>query len=192
MSAHTVVLVEGRSDEIALRTLACSAGRDLADEGVEVVAMGGVTNIRAYAARYGPPGSGLRLAGLYDAAEETYVRNGLAAAGLAPTPGADGLRSLAFHRCGRDLEDELVRALGLEAAEAVIEAAGERRSLRLLAGMPAQRGWSRDEVLRRFLGSQAGRKARYAQLFVEALPAGREPAPLAALLADLAQPVRRP
>lgn len=185
MSAHTVVLVEGRSDEIALRTLARAIGRDLADEGVDVVAMGGVTNIRAYAARYGPSGAGLRLAGLYDAAEEPYVRRGLAAAGLPPGPGADGLRSLSFHRCDRDLEDELVRALGLAEAEAVIEAAGEQRSLRLLAGMPAQRGWTREEVLRRFLGSQAGRKARYARLFVEALPPGRHPEPLAALLTSL-------
>jgi hypothetical protein len=182
---HTVVLVEGRSDEVALRTAARRAGRQLADEGIEVVAMGGVTNIRTYAARYGPPGSGLRLTGLYDAAEESWVRNGLAAAGVAPAHGADGLRSVGFHRCDRDLEDELIRALGPDGAEAVIEAAGELRSLQLLARMPAQRGWTRVEVLRRFLGSQAGRKARYAQLFVEAVEPGRVPTPIAALLDNL-------
>lgn len=74
-----------------------------------------------------------------------------------------------------DLEDELIRALGVEAVEAVIEAAGEAHSLRLLAGMPAQRDWTREAVLRRFLGVRSGRKARYAALLVEALELGRVP-----------------
>ena len=182
---HTAVLVEGRSDEAALRALARSTGRDLDRQGVAVVVMGGVTNIRSHAARFGPPGAGLRLTGLYDAAEEAWVRRGLAAAGLVAAPGPEGLSGLGFHRCDRDLEDELLRAIGLDAAEAVIEAAGERRSLRLLAGMPAQRGWTREAVVRRFLGSQAGRKVRYARLFVEALDPADAPPPLAALLADL-------
>jgi len=185
---RTVVLVEGLSDQIALHALARRAGRDLADEGVEVVPMGGITNTRRYAARYGPAGLGLRLAGLYDAAEESFVRKGLAAAGLTAPTGPHhngGLTHLGFHKCDRDLEDELIRALGLDGAEAVIEQAGELRSLQLLAQMPAQRDWTREEVLRRFLGSQAGRKARYAELFVAAVTPGHEPAPLAALLADL-------
>ena len=182
---RAVVLVEGLSDQIALHALARRGGRDLADEGIEIVAMGGITNIRTYAARYGPAGLGLRLAGRYDAAEESFVRRGLAAAGLTAALQNGGLTGLGFHRCERDLEDELIRALGLDGAEAVIEAAGELRSLHLLAQMPAQRGWTREEVLRRFLGSQAGRKARYAELFVEAIEPGREPAPLAALLSHL-------
>lgn len=182
---RTVVLVEGLSDQIALHALAQRTGRDLAAERIEVVAMGGITNIRTYAARYGPVGLGLRLAGLYDAAEESFVRKGLAAAGLTEALQNGGLTGLGFHKCDRDLEDELIRALGLAGAETVIEAAGELRSLRLLAQMPAQRDWTREEVLRRFLGSQAGRKARYAKLFVEALEPGREPEPLAALLTHL-------
>lgn len=181
---RAVVLVEGPSDQIALHALARRMGRDLAAEGVEVVAMGGITNIRAYAAEYGPPGLGLSLCGLYDAAEESYVRKGLAAAGLGAAVHDGALAALGFHRCDRDLEDELIRAIGLDRAEAVIAAAGELRSLELLSRMPAQRDWTREEVLRRFLGSQAGRKARYAQLFVEALEPGAEPAPLAAVLAS--------
>ena len=64
---RAVVLVEGHSDLVALATLAGRAGRDLAAEGVEVVAMGGVTNTRTFARRYGPQGLDLPLAGLYDA-----------------------------------------------------------------------------------------------------------------------------
>lgn len=176
-----MVLVEGRSDAAALHALARRDGRDLVGEGVLVVAMGGVTNTRAFALRYGPRGLGLRLTGLYDAGEERLVAGGLAAAGLVVRPG--GLPDLGFHACTADLEDELVRALGVPAVERVVEAAGEARSLHRLAAMPAQRGWPREAVLRRFLGSRSGRKERYARLLVEALEPGRVPAPLAAALA---------
>ena len=180
---RTVVLVEGHSDRVALHTLAGRGGRDLAAEGVEVVPMGGITNTRAFAQRYGPQGLRLRLAGLYDAGEEDKVRHGLSAAGLASPLEPDGLSALGFHRCSADLEDELIRALGIDAVEAVIEAAGELRSLRLLAQMPAQQGWTRTQLVRRFLGSRSGRKARYAELLVDALAPGRAPDPLAAVLA---------
>ncbi|HET7690127.1 MAG TPA: TOPRIM nucleotidyl transferase/hydrolase domain-containing protein [Nocardioidaceae bacterium] len=173
---RAVVLVEGESDRAALLTLAARRGRDLAAEGIEVVAMGGITNTRSFALRYGPHGLDVPLAGLYDAADEDKLRRGLATAGVEPTH---------FFRCTADLEDELIRALGLEAVEAVIEAAGETRSLRLLSGMPAQRGWSREQLLRRFIGVRSGRKAKYAVLLTEALPPGREPEPLSALLGSL-------
>lgn len=180
-----VVLVEGESDRIALHTLADRRGRDLAAEGVAVVAMGGITNTRTFALRYGPRGLGIPLAGLYDAPEEAKVRRGLAAAGLGAALEPAALAGLGFFRCSVDLEDELIRALGVDVVEAVIEAAGETRSLRLLASMPAQRGWRREAVLRRFLGVRSGRKARYARLLVDALQPGREPEPLAAVLARI-------
>lgn len=180
---RAVVLVEGHSDRVALHALADRHGRDLAAEGVDVVPMGGITNTRTFASHYGPRGLGVPLAGLYDAPEEAKVRRGLAAAGLDAPLTAGGLAALGFYRCSADLEDELIRALGTDAVEAVIAEAGEARSLGLLAGMPAQRGWGREAVLRRFLGSRSGRKARYARLLVDALEPGRVPEPLAALLA---------
>ena len=179
---HAVVLVEGNSDAVALQTLAARTGRDLAAEGVEVVAMQGVTNTRTFATRYGPRGLGLRLCGLYDLPEATAVRRGLAAAGHPQALEPGGPARLGFFACSDDLEDELLRALGTDAAEAVIAAAGEAQSLRLLAGMPAQRGWTRQQVLRRFLSSRSGRKARYARLLVQALDPGRVPEPLSAVL----------
>jgi hypothetical protein len=185
VTPRAVVLVEGHSDRVALRTLADRSGRDLAAEDIEVVAMGGITNTRAFASHYGPRGLGVPLAGLYDAPEEARLRHGLAGAGLDAALEPGGLTRLGFYKCSLDLEDELIRALGVEAVEAVIEAAGEARSLRLLAGMPAQRGWRREAVLRRFLGVRSGRKARYAELLVDALEPGRAPEPLAAVLARI-------
>ena len=70
---------------------------------------------------------------------------------------------LGFYRCSADLEDELIRALGAEAVEAVIEAGG-RGALAAAAGghaRPARldaRGGAP-----RFFGSRSGRKARYAR-----------------------------
>lgn len=162
-----------------MHAVARRLGRDLVADGLEIVPMGGVTNTGSFAARYGPRGLGLPLSGLYDIGEQRHVRRGLSAAGL---PMVDDLADLGFHACDRDLEDELVRAIGLDAVEAVIEDAGEGRSLRLLAQMPAQAGWSREELVRRFLGSQSGRKSRYARLFVEAMEVDRVPRPLCAVL----------
>lgn len=179
---RSVVLVEGNSDRVALHALAERRGRDLAAEGVEVVAMGGITNTRAFACRYGPHGLDVPLAGLYDAPDEAILRRGLAAAGLEAAPEPDGPSALGFHPCSADLEDELIRALGVDAAEAVIAEAGEASSLRRLAGMPAQQGWTRVALIRRFLGG-SGRKARYARLMVEALEPDRVPEPLDAVLA---------
>ena len=182
---RTVVLVEGDSDRVALHTLAGRLGRDLPAEGIDVVAMGGITNTRAFASHYGPRGLDVALAGLYDAPEEAKLQHGLAVSGLGAALDADRLTGLGFYKCSVDLEEELIRALGVEVVEAVIEAAGEARSLRLLTGMPAQRGWRREAVLRRFLGSRSGRKARYAELLVDALEPGRVPEPMAALLARI-------
>jgi hypothetical protein len=179
---RAIVLVEGNSDRVALHALAARHGRNLAAEGVEVVAMGGIANARAFVTRYGPRGRDLPLAGLYDVAEEVVLRRGLVAGGVVEAIGSDGLSRLGFYRCSADLEDELIRALGVDAVEAVIEAAGETNSLHLLAGMPAQRGWTREALLRRFLGVRSGRKARYAALLVDALEPDRIPPPLAMVL----------
>lgn len=168
---RVVVLVEGASDRVALETLARRRGRDLTAEGVDVVAMGGITNSYKHVDRY--RSLGVRLAGLYDAPEEHHLRAALERAGMA---------SDSFFSCDPDLEYELIRALGTDAVEAVIEAAGETRSLRLLAGMPAQQSWSREEVLHRFLGVRSGRKARYARLLVEALDLDAVPRALDAVL----------
>jgi hypothetical protein len=51
---RAVVLVEGLSDRLALEILARRRGRDLAADGVAVIAMYGATNLGRYLERYGP------------------------------------------------------------------------------------------------------------------------------------------
>ena len=80
--------------------------------------------------------------------------------------------------CVEDLEDELIRALGVPAVEAVIEAAGELGSLRTLQRQPAQRDRPVTAQLRRLFGTHSGRKEKYAALLVDALDLDAVPVPL--------------
>ena len=173
---RTVVLVEGASDRAAIEALAARVGRDLGAEGVVVTPMGGATNIGGYVSRYGPAGAGLRLAGLCDANEARVVRRAL---------DRSGLDASVFHVCEADLEDELIRALGVETVEAVVESLGELSSFRTMQQQPAQRDREPDQQLRRFIGARSGRKLRYAGALVDALDLGRVPPPLERLLAGV-------
>jgi hypothetical protein len=170
----TVVLVEGESDKAAVEALAVRRGRDLAAEDVEVVAMGGATNIGHAVARYGPDGLGLRIACLCDADEEAFFRRRL-----------DGIDVLGCFVCDADLEDELIRALGVEAVERIIDGQGESASLRTLRKQEFHRERAAEQQLHRFIGVRSGRKARYARLLVDALDLEHVPAPLDALLGAL-------
>ena len=186
MNPRSVILVEGVSDRVAVLTLARRLGRDLAAEGVDVVPLGGATNVGRWLgelAAGADHGRGVRLTGLYDVAEERFFRRGLERAGLGLVPDRETLERRGFFGCVEDLEDELIRALGVPGVEAVVQAQGELASLRLLQRQPAQRGREPDQQLRRFLGTRSGRKATYAAALVEALDLTRVPAPLAGLLA---------
>jgi hypothetical protein len=175
---RAVVLVEGTSDQRALETLARRRGRNLDAEGVAVVSIGGAQAIGRFLDRYGPRGLDVRLAGLCDAAEAGEFRRALERAGL----GSD-LEQLGFYVCHADLEDELIRALGTEAVEQVLESQGDLGSFRTLQKQPAWRGRPPDDQLRRFMGSGARRKIRYARLLVEALDLADVPRPLDLVLA---------
>ena len=80
-TSERILLVEGASDAIAITTLARRLGVNLAAEGVSVIEMGGATQIGMYFNRYGPPGLGLRLAGLFDVGEAREVGRILGRAG---------------------------------------------------------------------------------------------------------------
>ncbi len=153
LDVGAVVLVEGRSDQAAVEALARRRGRDLAAEDIAVVSVGGATTMGRYLDRFGPHG-------------------------LGPDLAARG-----FYVCEADLEDELIRALGVDAVVEVITAQGELPSLRMMQQQPAQRDRPVEAQLRRFMGTKSGRKVRYGRLLVEALDLTRVPRPLDAVLA---------
>jgi len=74
---RAVILVEGRSDQMAVEALAERRERDLAADGVFVVPIGGATNIGHFLEVFGPGGAGVRLAGLCDVGEEAAFRRAL-------------------------------------------------------------------------------------------------------------------
>lgn len=179
-STRTVVLVEGESDRAAIEALAVRRGLVLAGLGIQVVAMGGITNIGRHLVVLAD--RDVRLCGLYDAAEERFVVGGLERSGLRPYGAGTPLARAGFFRCDRDLEDELIRAVGVGGVLALVDAEGELRSFERLRGQPAQRGRSTAAQLHRFMGSKGGRKERYGRRLVEVLPPGRVPEPLDAVL----------
>ena len=177
------MLVEGVSDQRAVEALARRRGRDLDAEHISVVPMGGVTNIGHFLRRLGAPAAGVRVAGLYDAGEEGGFRRSLEQAGLGSSLTRPDMERLGFYVCVADLEDELIRALGVAAVERVIETAGELGLFRKFQKQPAWRGRPGAQQLRRFLGTHSGRKIQTAALLVEALDLARVPRPLDGVLA---------
>ena len=157
-----VVLVEGITDRIALEAVAAKLGLDLAEEGIEIVPIGGAQAIRRAAAQY----EGERVVGLCDAGEERWFRRVLGDAAYV---------------CTADLEDELIRALGPARVEEIVSAQGELETFRNFQNQPAWRGRPVQAQLRRWL-QNGGRYLRYPPLLVEALEPERIPRPLAGVL----------
>jgi len=182
---RAVVLVEGLSDQLALEALAVRRGRNLEAEGVSIVPIGGTKNIGTFLDLFGPHGFDVRLAGLCDAAEEGDFERGLERAGLGSNLTRAGMERLGFHVCVADLEDELIRSLGVGAVEQVIDAQGDLAAFRSLQKQPAWRGRTAEEQLRRFFGTHSGRKIQSAALLVGALDLTRVPRPLERVLADV-------
>lgn len=165
------ILVEGDSDRRAVEHVAVVLGHDLAAADVAVVAMAGITNL---ARCLDAVPRERRVTGLYDVAGSGWVRTTLSRL----------RRSEPFFACDRDLEDELIRALGTDRVTEVIDAAGDAAAWRTLQHQPFHRGRAPQEVLRRFMGTTSGRKLRYAGLLAAALAPNKVPAPLVAVLGE--------
>ena len=183
VDSRAVVLVEGVSDQIALEAIAARSGRDLDAEGISVVPMGGAQNIRTFLDLFGPRGLHVTLAGLCDEGEVRDFKRGLELAGLGSNLSRADMESLGFYVCVADLEDELIRALGVATVERVLAEQGELGSFRTFQKQASQRGRTGEAQLRRFMGTRSGRKFRYARLLVEALDLASVPRPLERVLA---------
>jgi hypothetical protein len=181
---HTVVLVEGISDQSAVEALAARHDRDLTVEGVCVVPIGGAMGVGRFLRILGGHGLAVSIRGLCDEGEEGYFRRGLEQAGHGAGLTRSTMESLGFYVCVADLEDELIRALGVAGVERVLAAENDLARFRAFQNQPAQRGRAVERQLRRFMGTISGRKARYARALVFALGSHRIPRPLDHLLAS--------
>ena len=164
-----VVLVEGESDRIAVETLAARRGRDLAAEGVAVVAIGGAHALQRALGTLRAE----RVVGLYDRGEEVAVRAALDRSGVAP----DG-----FYACDPDLEGELVRALGAERMLQLIEARGQLAAFHAYQRQPEKRSLALEAQLHGWLHNW---KVRYAEALIDALNLDRVPPALDRVIASV-------
>ncbi|MEV0458186.1 TOPRIM nucleotidyl transferase/hydrolase domain-containing protein [Catellatospora methionotrophica] len=181
--AAGLILVEGVSDQIAVETAAARRGRDLVAERVVVVPIGGAHAIGRFLTELGPLATRLRLGGLCDVREEEIFRRALTAAGLGSAGTRADMARLGFHVCVDDLEQELLRAVGVTGVEALFASQGDLGSFRTLQGQPAWRGQDPQRQLWRFLRAGSRRNLRYARLLTEAaLDNDALPEPLAAVL----------
>jgi hypothetical protein len=186
LGVRVVVLVEGVSDQVAVETLAARRGLHLDEAGICVLPLGGATSIGKFLRIFGPPGLDLRLAGLCDAGEERFFARALEGVGVRENLTRAGMEQLGFYVCVDDLEDELIRSIGVAGVQRVMEEQGDLRSFRTLQRQPAQRSWTVEQQVRRFMGSIGGRKARYARALLTALGDAEAPRPLEQLVAHLA------
>lgn len=168
-----------------MERLAQRLGRDLGAEDISVVPIGGAHAAGNFLRRVGPRGLGLEVAGLCDAREEAHFERALEGAGMGSDLTREDMERLGFYTCVEDLEDELIRCLGVPAVERVLAAEGDLASFRKFQSQPAQLDRPIDAQLRRFMGTRAGRKAKYARVLVDALDLSRIPRPLAGVLGHL-------
>jgi hypothetical protein len=181
-----VVLVEGRSDVAAVAVLCTARGLSPTDGGFALVDMGGVTNVGHHLTRLRTVPGGPRVLGLCDAPEERFVVRALRREGLE-VDSRDDLARAGFVVCDRDLEDELIRALGPDRVERVVERLGQLEQLRAFQRQPQWRGRDVHDQLRRFAGTASGRKELFARGLAEELTPDETPPPLARLLDTLGE-----
>lgn len=177
--ARVVVLLEGQSDVAALRAL--TTARGLEGSWLELVDMGGVTNVRHHLDRLLRHRRAPRVLGLCDVSEARFVRRALLAHGVA-ADGTAEMRTIGFHVCDRDLEDELIRALGADQVLTLLDELRLGARFATLQQQPAWRGRPLPAQLRRFAGVASGRKTLLAGAMAAALRPAQVPPPLAALL----------
>ena len=168
-----LVLLEGRSDVAAVRTVATRLG--LPVDGYRLVDMGGITNVRRHLAA----ARDAQVVGMCDAGEAHVVARALRIDEAR-------LAEHGFEVCDADLEDELIRACGPDRVLDVLDRWGLSARFATFCNQPAWRDRAVPDRLHRFAGTTSGRKALLAEALAEALEPDRVPAPLVALLERIA------
>lgn len=180
------MLLEGPSDVAALTVLLGEEDDRPGPSSYELVDLGGVTNVGAHLERAHRLDPVPRVAGLCDAGEAGFVvralqRVGRDVGGPADLPGEN------FFVCQRDLEDELIRALGPQRSLGILEELGLAGRFAAFSQQPAWAGRPLTERLHRFSGIASGRKILLAGAMAAGLEAERVPPPLAGLVGALAE-----
>jgi hypothetical protein len=182
----TWVLLEGASDVAAVQAASERAGLELGDAGVRLIDMGGATNVRRHLLDAARAPTSPRVLGMCDIKEGGFFVRALREL-ECDVSSVDELPRWGFQLCDRDLEDELMRALGPDGVRRVLD--GLRLSGRF-ATFTRQPAWvARDfhDQARRFAGVASGRKEVMAGALTATLEPEALPPPLRQLLDDVAR-----
>lgn len=174
MPKPITILVEGESDKAAVVALAPRLGVDLGAEDITVTVIGGAGNF----GRAIPEAVklGHRVGGLYDEAEEHFVGDAL------NRQAGEDLTRQGFFACRPDLELELVRAIGAVEMTPLFDAHGDLKTFRNFQDQPKYRDADVVEQMRRYIGANGARKAKYAAIMADAVPFEDVPEPLQGLV----------
>ncbi|MCB2176460.1 MAG: AAA family ATPase [Actinomycetales bacterium] len=143
LTASQVVCVEGPSDRIVLASAAKHLGLDLDRVGVSVVELGGARAVGSIVALFGEPGFRVPLALLIDEDARQDTADVLDADPVlleVETP-----YTIVVSK--RDLEEEYVRALGVQATFEALEAAGFWKPVQLAALLDANSTPDEEKVI---------------------------------------------
>jgi len=186
----SLVLVEGLSDKAAVETVAKRLGRDLGAKGVIVVSMGGITNVGRFLEDYARHRRDLKVASLYDEGGDSYVRSAMERVGLGIDLNRSQMEDLGFFACVNDLEEELIRSLGVEKVRELVASQDELAGFQIMQNQPQWRDRDLADQLHRFIGVRSGRKVRYGALLSDMLDLSRLPRPLDLLMQHLEDGIR--
>lgn len=175
------VLLEGPSDVAALEAVLATRAPAVPRTAYRLVDMGGVTNTATHLRAAGPA----PVLGLCDERETWVVVGALRRRGLV-VEGEQDLGRLGFFVCRADLEEELIRALGVPECMELLGRLGLGGRFATFSGQPAWAGRPVEVRLHRFMGVASGRKVRLAGAMASALPPERVPPPIARLVDRLA------
>jgi putative ATP-dependent endonuclease of OLD family len=176
--ARRVAFVEGITDYQAVRVVAAKLGRNLDAGGVAVVALDGAASLATFLEIMGPRGLDLAVCGICDADYESDWCSYLTAAGL-PAASRQDLNALGFYVSDRDLEDELVTALGTTAAQMVFANEGATARFQSYAQQPGNQGMTLHDRIRGFAQSK---KAYWTPRLAAAVTAAAVPSAIQDLL----------
>ncbi|WP_404387971.1 hypothetical protein [Humibacillus xanthopallidus] len=180
----TLVLLEGASDVAALQAASERAGLALDDAGVRLIDMGGATNVRRHLVDAARAPTKPRVLGMCDIKEGSFFVRALRELDC-DVSSVEELPRWGFQICDRDLEDELLRALGPDGVRQVFDGLGLSGRFATFTRQPAWAAREFHDQARRFAGVASGRKEVMAAALAAALDPQALPSPLSRLLDDV-------
>lgn len=164
--AKRIMFVEGPADRLAILSLARKNNLSLDSRGVSVIALNGADILTWFLKLFGPTGFQLPVCGMCDLDHAPQWSKCLEDSGLGKNRSQADMEKIGFFVCDRDLEDELVKALGDAKVIQAINENGDTKAWNVFCQQPTYKALAQPALIRAFL---AKRKVLYAPILVSEL-----------------------